>query len=490
MGDTFCFSKDLKIILYGVNAISRRIYGSLEKAGYHVVAFFDKRYEELKDQCPIPVYELSDNPYIDSEKDHFCVIILLQNAMQHMQVAAAFLEQGYHKILFSPMGSRLSRDMEMMYRIQNNILQLEQFGELTQIPVFRRELFQERISINHSVIREEGNYLTVWCPAELLYSGREKLPSPQADCANIPVMSLAPYLQMFRYLQGDKAECMPYLDRFRSCFPSQYTDADILAQRKRLLEIYRAELNYGMDFFISSAPVAKWNEDLRVFNLTDGHHRCSFLLMQGFRYVPIRVSATDFGIWNLSAPVTPLDDFLNEPEESLSILHPKYKRVNESADQNQLLQIESIQNYLFMDRDTWFENQTILDASDTYGYFARNALRMRASKAVSFVYGKENTVRMIDSLEGFPHISIFNDWDAVAKETYHTLFILNALADRPLHEKEQWINKYADLCQRECFVIMQEVAEVELWKQRFSEIRGIRNLFDRGELMRLYVLKK
>lgn len=493
MGDTFCFSKDLKIILYGVNAISRKIYGSLKKAGYHVAAFFDKRYKELKDQCPIPVYELSDNPYIHLEKDNLCVIILLQNAMQHEKIAESLLRQGYQKILFAPVGSRLQRETEIAYRILYNIFLSEQFDDLIEIPLFQEKLFQRRISVQHSIIREDGNCIVVWCPIELLYTGHKNLSSDTAQYANIPIVSILPYNELFHYLQGNETACTSYLNKFgvhSYLFPTRYTDVDVLIQRKQLLEIYSAELNYGMDFFISSAPMSIWNSAYRVFNLIDGHHRCSFLAMQGFRFLPIRISKSDLSEWDISDPAGAQLDLLIGVGKALSILHPKYKLIHETADRNNLLQLESIQNYLITNRNTWFENQSVLDASDTYGYYARNALRMRATRAISLVRGRKEVTQIIHTLEGFPYAPILDNWDTAAKEMYDAIFVLNALADLPLPEKELWIDRYADACQGECFVTMREAREMGLWKRHFSEIHKMRNLFDRGELVGLYVLKK
>lgn len=493
MGETFCFSKNMDIILYGVNAVSRRIHDSLEEAGYHVAAFFDKRCKELREQCSIPVYDLLDNPYTRLEKENLCVIILLQNAMQHEKIAGSLLRQGYQKILFAPVGSRLRRETEITYRNLYNILLSEQFDDLIGIPLFREELFQRQVSVRHTVIREDGNCMVVWCPIELIYSGHKKSSSNTAQYANIPIASILPYNELFHYLQGDETACTSYLNKFgvhSYRFPTQYTDMDVLIQRKQLLEIYSTELNYGMDFFISSAPMSVWNSARRVFNLIDGHHRCSFLAMQGFRFLPIRISKSDFNEWDISDQTGAQLDSLIDAGKALSILHPKYKLVHEAADRNHLLQLESIQNYLITNRNTWFENQSVLDASDTCGYYARNSLRMRAARAVSFVRGKKEVTQIVHLLEGFPYAPILDNWDTAANETYDAVFVLNALADLSQPEKELWIERYADACRGECFVTLRETREIGLWKRHFSEIHKMRNLFDRGELVGLYVLKK
>ena len=491
MARTFCFSKELQIILYGVSAASEHMYRTLRQEGYHVAAFFDRRYQELEGRYPIPVYAVSDNPYGESEKDGFCVVILLQNAMQHEGIAREFLKEGYRKILFSPMSGGLNGKTAAMFRDQYNLLLTGQFQELKRIPLLHEELFEQEVDTGHSIIRREGDSFVVWCPAELLYSGRAFPEHPAY--AGIPLSAHMPYLELFQHLQGDRDGCTAYLEVWgvhRCKFPNAYTDADILAQRKRLLEIYKNELNKGMEFFISSAAIAEWDGERKVFNLIDGHHRSVFLLMQDFRYVPLRISKTDFAGWNAFGPGEAVQAHLDHNGKRLPILHPKYKKVNEASDRNALLQLEAIQRYIAADRDSWMEGRTVLDLSGTYGYYARNALRMRAERAVLYAPEGTEAARELHMLEGFPDIGTVDGWERAAGEEYHTLFVLNALADMAPDGKEMWVDRCARLCLEECFVTVGEPAELALWERRFTEARELRVLFDGKRTVRLYALRK
>lgn len=498
MKSTFSFSKDLQIILYGVNHASEEIYESLTKAGFTVTAYFDRRYEELREKCSVPVYGLEKHPFAALDKTNFCVVIMLQNAMQHEAIAMEFLRQGFHKILFAPMKSRLEERAALIFRCQYNMLMAGQFQMLGEIPLLEETILQPETGSVYAIIRDERNFKIVWCPAELVYTNSARVcKTPESlRYANIPLVSLVPYVRMFDYLQGNGEEPRQYLDEYgvNSCkYMNSLTDAAVVRQRSELLSIYQNALNKGMDFFISSAPPAEFSPQFGVFNLLDGHHRSLFLVMREFRYIPIRISQSDFRQWNCTCEDTELKSYLDHNGKRFPILHPRYHKVNEAADRNDLLQLESIQKYLSGGQSTrrqLLKGKRTLDLSGTFGYYARNALRMRAESSAIYVSEGESLTREVNALEGFLGIPVLRDWSEAAHGTYHTIFVMKALMELPLEEKRVWIDRCAEICQEECFIIPQGAAELELWRCRFSEAGELRTLFDRGRIVKLYVLQK
>lgn len=498
MKSTFCFSKDLKIILYGVNYYSEKLFESLTNAGYTVIAYFDRRYEELNGKCPVPVYGLEKHPFADLDKTNFFVVIMLQNAMQHEAIAMELLRQDFHKVLFAPMKSRLEQGAASTFRDQYNMLISGLFQMLWEIPLLEETIFQSEIDPVHSIIRDEKNFKIVWCPAELVYTNPAKLykTSENLRYASIPLFSFVPYVRMFEYLQGKGEEPQQYLDEYgvNSCkYTNSLTDAAVVLQRSDLLSIYKNALNKGMDFFISSAPPAEFSPKFGVFNLLDGQHRSLFLVMQEFRYIPIRISQRDYIKWACVCKDTELKRYLDKDGKRFPILHPKYHKINEAADRNDLLQLEAIQKYLSGDRNAWrqmLKGNHVLDLSGTYGYYARNALRMWAESSAIYISEGEKLTQEVNALEGFPNIPTFHDWNEVAHRPYQSLFVMKALMDIPLGEKELWADRCARICQKECFVITRDSAELQLWSCRFSEVRELRTLFDQGQIVKLYVLQK
>ncbi len=497
MKSTFCFSKDLQIILYGVNTYSEKLYESLTNAGYTVVACFDRRYEELNGKCPVPVYGLEKHPFANPDKTGFCVVIMLQNAMQHEMIAMELLRQGFHKVLFAPMKSRVEENAALTFRYQYNMLLSGQFQMLREIPFLEEAILQSEIDSVHSIIRDGKAFKIVWCPAELVYTNSARLcKTPESlRYADIPLYSLVPFVRMFEYLQGNREDPGRYLDEYgvNSCkYTNSLTDATVVLQRSELLSIYKNALNKGMDLFISSAPPAEFSAEHGVFNLLDGHHRSLFLVMQEFRYIPVRISQGDYEKWDRACKDTELRSYLDKGGKRFPILHPRYHKINEAADRNDLLQLESIQKYLSGDQSTGqlLKGIHVLDLTNTYGYYARNALRMGAESSAIYISAGEKLAQEVNALEGFPNIPAFHGWSETAHRTYHSLFVMKALMDMPPDEKKLWIDRCAEICQKECFAIARDSAELQLWSCRFSQVRELRTLFDRGKIVKLYVLQK
>ncbi len=495
---TFSFSKDLQVILYGANVCAERLSRLLFDAGYRVAAVLDRRYAELESACSAPVYGLEDHPFMALDKAGLCVVITLQNAMQHEPIALELLRQGFHKILFVPMKSRLEEQTAQTLRFQYNLLLAGEFQMLKEVPVIEEAVIRPEIDTGRAVIREEGGLKIIWCPAELLYTNPPRLCAEPAirRYANVPLHSYYPYVSLFEYLRGMRSGVQQYLDEYgvNSCkYKTPLTNTEVVLQRKRLLEIYKDALNRGMDFFISSAPPAEWNAQYKVFNLLEGQHRSLFLAMEGFRYIPIRVSQRDFEEWNRPCPDAGFPNWTDNSEESPHVLHPRYHWINENSDRNDLLQLESIQEYLGgagSDCQGMLEGRAVLDLSGTCGYYARNALRMRAERAVLYAPEGKGTAQIIHALEGFKGLLTVDNWSEAAKEAYHVLFAMSALMDLPLDQKRLWMERCDRICLDKCFVIVKDMAEAEAWKTFFSRVETLRPMFARGETAVLCVLRK
>ena len=80
-----------------------------------------------------------------------------------------------------------------------------------------------------------------------------------------------------------------------------YSTAEILQDRLDLYDVLRETLIKGISYFINAAPLLKWNIHYHHFNVVEGYHRLIFLIVEGFRRVPVKISREDFNIWqNLS----------------------------------------------------------------------------------------------------------------------------------------------------------------------------------------------
>ena len=89
-----------QIVLYGFNNYTQKQISEIKEQGYFCGGIIDRRAQEIKMYQDIPV--VSDIRELRQSKDA-CVFIMLQNALNHMEVAETLYRQGIKKILFVPM---------------------------------------------------------------------------------------------------------------------------------------------------------------------------------------------------------------------------------------------------------------------------------------------------------------------------------------------------------------------------------------------------
>lgn len=487
MNKTFDFSKELQIILYGVNVYTEELCQNLLEEGYQIKAIFDRRYKELVHLDSVRVYSMDNNPFLKEDKSEYCVIIMLQNAMQHERIARELVKYGYTKILFIPMNTDINHTLANKLRYCYNAVLLHQYSKVIKVPITEQKIFEQKLLNKYSIIKREGEFCIVWLPAEIIYTNplsRTKDNPKLAKYANVPLMAYFPYVKLFQYLQGNKDASLQYLDEYgkNSCkYENSFTDREIVIQRNRLLEIYAEQLNYGMGFFIASAPLAEWNAQEAVFNLLEGQHRSLFLLMHNLRYIPIRITVRDYEIWKASHVQNKLGREL-KGLPAIPILNPAFKKINEGQNRSIYDELQGIQQFLDY---KMLKKIRVLDISCTYGYFARNAARMQAMSVDSYITGEWNIEDTINEAEGITVIQPIDDITLVAERTYDTIFII---------ENIEMVKKIplSNMCQRECFIIVKSLSEKKLCDELLPEFKyqHIKNIIITGQMAELCVYSK
>lgn len=343
------WSRELKIILYGVNEYAVRLAGILRRDGFAIIAFIDRRADELKNVQDIPVYEM-DDPYLRMKDQDRCVLIMLQNAMQHDEIAEKLSERGIEKIIYIPMrfGAHAKYAYELI-EVYNAIL-IGNYQAIGKIPYYQylKHIRQEQEE------KQSGDYLTADVEADLIFTSQVE-PAPYAD---VPLVRFAPYTTLFEYLgANENLASVPkeYLERYgvKSCnYTNTYTDQDILRQRAELYELWNEHFQAGREFFRASAPLAQWNER-GYFNLCEGQHRTLFLVTKGLRYVPVRLKREDYEKWKGS-----------------------YK---------EQVKISLIDSMLWMQKnlpDECYRDRTVLSMDDMQGFYGRHMYRLGGGKVI------------------------------------------------------------------------------------------------------------
>ena len=435
------FNSKSQIILYGVNQYSRKLSQDLLKNKYEVLAYFDIRYKELDRIEDTPVYCLNDNPFQNISKEHIVLIIMLQNALQHDKIVKDAINQGFRKILFLPMSSVFSKTLADTMRYNYNKLLAGQFDKINKLPLMNIEMFEPKMSDKDTVIKREGNQLIVWMPVELIYSNpKDKLNNDLKllRYADVPIAAYYPYMQLFYFLKGKKVNSDQYFDEYgkNSChYSNDFTNYDILIQRSELYMVYKRELNEGMDFFKSSAPVARYNSK-GYFNLLEGQHRCVFLVQEQFSYIPIRISITDYTIWKAKNKVKILVDYLKliqVKELNMPLENPYFKSLSSKF---QMISSESLiclQEFL---GSNMMKNCSVLDFTDFQGYYSRNAARMNAESIYLCEYEQSHITDLVLNLFQLDKLISRIDFQEVLTKKYDITVISDTVYST-MNEKDK-----------------------------------------------------
>ena len=130
-----------QIVLYGFNNYTQKQISEIKEQGYFCGGIIDRRAQEIKMYQDIPV--VSDIRELRQSKDA-CVFIMLQNALNHMEVAETLYRQGIKKILFVPMKCNAASQKIRIQLIEKyNMMQGCQYNLLRKIPYVQADFFEK-----------------------------------------------------------------------------------------------------------------------------------------------------------------------------------------------------------------------------------------------------------------------------------------------------------------------------------------------------------
>lgn len=388
----WAWNRELKIFLYGVNRYSQKLADTLRDSDFQVLAYIDRRASELKNINGIDVYEM-DSIFLDICNE-ICVIIMLQNAMQHDEIAKELFGKGIEKIIFVPMLLNYNKVYANdLRRIYNRIL----LGDLKEIevPYYRMLVRDSVLKLVETFYVESKNYITISVSADILYTTMKEA-EPYAD---IPLVAFKPYNQMFRYFLAEGAgDVKEYLEKYgvNSCnYTHSFTDDEIILQREMLYEIWNEHFQEGIDFFVSSAPLASWNVK-GYFNLMEGQHRTLFLLKKGIYYLPVQISREDYERWKNISIVDEIKDDELVINAKCPIHNPYFQKdsfYNKISIIDSMLQLQqNLPEVLYRDKE-------ILSIDTICGYYGFNLRRMGGRSVTLFAVDDSDRHTMMSFLE-------------------------------------------------------------------------------------------
>ncbi len=340
----FCIKEIGRIVIYGGGERTEKYMPYLETLGKLVDLIIDQNPKQIQKIFPYrKVVKLADTTKSDYE--NAMVIIALQNGMLHDEVAERIYKKGCNRILFLPTLETylLGGEMQKCYC---SFLEMD-FSEETEIPYY--EEMQEGLKENNIILGNE-NRLTGWISKEFVF-GVEKntrwFTTSYELYLDRNISCLVPYITLFRYISNESTNVPAvYLNQFRPGDPA--AQKKLLEDRYKLWCVYEEKMNRSPEYFLQAPPTAHWNEN-GYFNIEDGHHRSTYLMLKGWYEFPLRVSKKDY------------DAYVEYSRKQ------KWHSVAKSIRKEWNRVASALLQWLVKSR---IEPARVLDLSETAGYFA------------------------------------------------------------------------------------------------------------------------
>ena len=293
----YTFKKESKVALYGAATIGHILNQRLQKQGIDIIGFIDKRAEELVAFDGKPVYAI-DNPKIP--RDDVIIIIAVKNVFEHSRIAEILHQAGYSKIIYRPynvLDGGGAADERRLYDVYTLLTEGEGDQDFIEgIPTYAVE---KPVLKNEAIIYQDKEWNFVRLPFTILHTDRAR------DGMSLPISFLWPHVSFARYAlsmpKGSAEEllgyCMAAGKEIAQIEPTEAWKENVIRSQSEVFLRMNYMYNLHPDFFIQNAPVVKWNEERKLFNLNSGKHRAVFQYVKGLDYIPVKMSRQDYDQW-------------------------------------------------------------------------------------------------------------------------------------------------------------------------------------------------
>lgn len=311
------WQKSTPVILYGAAYFGTLISNYLKDKS-NIVAFLDKRADEIIQHKGIPVYLPENTPFGLEIKQNCIVIICVKNVFDHKAIAKLLLSQGFlHIITF-----------------ENSIFNCLTTGKL-ELPV---EIMAYQHSFlfkwkDEAIVKEFADRVIAKIPVPLIFTNKS-VGEIRDRWENWPIQSLYPHLELFAYYNGNITNdtsayvdeyCVDGAKRVGNMNTSERWKKNILESRQKIFANMDKHWQLQSSFFIDNAPTAEFRNG--KFNLTSGKHRATFLVSKGAFFIPLNIAKEDYCTFlrmdRVQAVISYFEN-INLDETIQSIFHPYF----------------------------------------------------------------------------------------------------------------------------------------------------------------------
>ncbi len=327
-----------KVLIYGAGDKGRRVLDVLTSENVSVEAFIDKRAQAYEGFRGLPVRSW-ESLFDLEKKDEYIVIVTVKNAYAHNEIAIQLRKIGFNNLIFMPLYvlkggkdnevlntiMRANTDLTDEYRLTSEEIPSLEHVDLSMLPRQNAvlEVFQGKVKtyIPAELLHMPPAFQNIWCADEALLSH------------NIFISYHAVYMyeEFVRGCIDEKAEGLgAYLTEAeatsrRNGMPvDQGWKDNFISGKLMAFQSMRNQLALHPEFFRENCAEVTFGAPAHFRVEGTGKNRISFLLAQGYRYVPVTMSREDYdSYWNEEA-LREVRDIMGGTRPDFPISHPAF----------------------------------------------------------------------------------------------------------------------------------------------------------------------
>lgn len=416
---TFEFNKEAEILIYGYGKVGQNLHQRLVGQGYQVIGIIDKNADKL---TPVDNCCFIKPKELDSKSTGNIIILTFQNILEHERVVKILVAKGMKKIVY--LNRSRPETYQICFRIYNQLINDKNINDF-EFPLANIE-FESKC--RNSYI-EEVESVIIDVPATLIFTSLESSPWRDVNiAASKEYNALFDVLLHGRY--NSSKDFKIYCDVLCG---SDRTLKDYLEDRVLLFKMMQVEyMNNGLSFFRNAPSTAQWNRRKGYFNLTDGHHRTSFLVNNHVYTIPIRISKEDYKYYYNSVITEKCRVYIEKihiENTYTPIYHPAFSVIDYSVEK--VGGLAAVAFYKFF-AGKGVNNMRVFDINSNLSYFSQIFARMGATQIISIEPRKDlfELAILLNQLHYTETIEMHNDTiqDMDVKDSYDIVIMANDLA--------------------------------------------------------------
>lgn len=447
--------------------IGKRLAKQLSEQGYIITNFLDVRAREIVSLNGINVISLEEAQLLD-DKSNYVVFVAVKNVFQHTEIVVKLRNIGFNYVVFKPLTILQNCNVSDELRIINSVYEtvVEDEGYFKgKIPTCDGVNLVEMK--DWGVIKELDNNIIAYVPVELLFTN---INPDNEEWSEKNFLATYVALDMYRGINSRNSYnstklVNEYISKIAltgakkmGLVVGEKWRQSVLAGRKDVYWHMKRKMSLQPDFFVDNCPYVTYKEN-RFILMSSGKNRISFLIEEGYLYIPVEMSRKDYISYlniNKAKEIFTLIE-RKQCEIFTAIPHPFFYYMDSRAPGYVLGWLKKIGKIIsrmdyFLTEKNDFQNIKIIDALDDQGCSSRflSNLGCRVIRILTGVMCIENLLYDLLKAEYIEQEDTDEDCDAC---------LINSNVSN-----EKLIKKIVLKCNKLCFV--QTIAEDE-WLDKY-----------------------